>query len=94
MPSPRSNVAAVTQQPKPSLGSNGSGGGQHIMAPLNAHKPLTYSESDNDDSDGGGNEFGRAEFAAAEALASKNRIVKKGRGDAFNHYPGPSLSLS
>ena len=92
MPSPRSDVTAVTQQPKPSLGSNS---GQHIMAPLNAHKPLTYSESDNDDSDGGGgNEFGRAEFAAAEALAPKNRIVKKGRGDAFNHYPGPSLSHS
>ena len=86
MPSPRSDVAAVTQQPKPSLGSNSGGGGQHIMAPLNAHKPLTYSESDNDSD--GGNEFGKAEFAAAEALASKNRIVKKGRVDAFNHYPG------
>ena len=65
---------------------NGNGGGQHIVAPLNKNRPLTYSESDNDS-----DEFGATEFRAAQALASKNRIVKKGRPPpgTFNDYPGP-----
>ena len=60
--------------------------GQHIVAPLNKNRPLTYSESDNDS-----DEFGATEFRAAQALASKNRIVKMGRPPpgTVNDYPGP-----
>ena len=76
---PRPLADAVTEQPK---AANGSGGVQPIVAPLTAHKPLSY-DSDSD------NGFGAAEFAAAEALASKNRIVKKGREGSFHDYPGP-----
>ena len=79
------NDVAVTVTEQPKMANGGADGGQHIVAPLNAHKPLSYSESDNDS-----DEFGAAEFAAAEALASKGRFKKVRPPPAtFNDYPGP-----